>query len=292
MQRIFGYSLTADNAQERAYILFGSTTRNGKSTLVESFRAMMGEYAGVMQPESLEQVRQKNGSNPSPDIARLTGIRFLSVPEPRKNLMLDVALFKALTGGDTITARMLKQNPFEFKPVFTLFMHCNSLPLVTDDTLFQSERVRIITFDRHFEEYEQNKNLKKELRAQEVLSSILNWAIIGLKDFRENGEQPPACVMVSTAKYKEKSDKILLFMDECMEKSSNGNSAVADVYKVYCKWNIDNDRGFEGKQRFIMDMRDHGLIRDTGTVEGKTVRNVVAGFTIVAEWRDVIEGEV
>lgn len=289
LQRVCGYALTADCSLEKAFFLYGSSTRNGKSTFVETFRAMMGDYASVMQPESLEQAKHKNGSNATPDIACLAGVRFLSVPEPRKNMLLDVSLFKVLTGGDTIKARKLYENGFEFQPHFKLFMHCNSLPVVTDDTLFQSERVRIITFDRHFEEHEQNQNLKHELREGEILSSVLNWAIVGLNDLRENGENPPACVMVSTNQYKEKSDKIMSFFDECMEQADK-NTAGGDVYKVYGEWCKDNERGVEGRQRFFLNLREHGLMRKSGTVDGITVRNVVTGYVIGEAWLDVLQG--
>lgn len=288
LQRVCGYALTADCSLEKAFFLYGLTTRNGKSTFVETIRAMMGDYASVMQPESLEQAKQKNGSNATPDIACLAGVRFLSVPEPRKNMLLDVSLLKALTGGDTIKARKLYENGFEFQPQFKLFMHCNSLPVVTDETLFQSERVRIVTFDRHFEEHEQNQNLKQELREREILSSVLNWAIVGLNDLRENGENPPPCVIMSTNNYKAKSDKIMMFFVDCMEQADK-NTAGGDVYKVYVEWCKENERGVEGMQRFFNNLREHRLMRESGTVDGITVRNVVAGYAIREAWLDALQ---
>ena len=288
LRRMCGYSLTAIPTLEKAFILYGSTTRNGKSTFVESFRAMMGDYAGSMKPESLAAVKGKNGSSASPDIADLAGIRFLSVPEPPKNMLLDVALVKALTGGDAIRARQLYKNLFEFRPQFKIFIHCNALPVVTDDTLFDSERVRIIEFERHFTEREQNQKLKSELQKPEVLSSILTWALKGLKDFQKNGERPPKCVKAATENYRQRFDKIAMFFCEVMEQEQGKNTAGVDVYQAYMKWCSADSRGYgtEGKQKFFKALRDHGLLQDKATVNGNTVKNVIVGYTISAEWEE------
>lgn len=44
-------------------------------------------------------------------------------------------------------------------------------------TLFSSGRVIIVPFDRHFEEWEQDRTLKAEFAKDEAQSAILNWLI-------------------------------------------------------------------------------------------------------------------
>lgn len=280
LQRTCGYYLTAQTTLEAAFFLYGATTRNGKSTFAETFRNMMGDYAAAIPPETLALAKNRNSDGASPQIARLAGVRFLNVSEPPKRMLLDVAMFKGLTGGETISARKLYQEPFEYRPQFKICINCNSLPVVTDETLFQSERVRIITFDRHFEPQEQNKELKQELQAADVLSSVLNWALQGLRDFKKNGERPPKCVIASTEKYKLQSDKIRQFFDDCMEQSKE-NTSGADAYKVYCNW--CNDKGFaaEGKSVFFASLRDRGLMQKRATIAGKTVSNVITGYVLL-----------
>ncbi|MGI6585068.1 MAG: hypothetical protein ACOX3L_03835 [Lutisporaceae bacterium] len=51
---------------------------------------------------------------------------------------------------------------FDFSPKFKLYINTNYLPVITDMTLFSSGRVVIIPFERHFDESEQDKNLKRE----------------------------------------------------------------------------------------------------------------------------------
>lgn len=281
LQTICGYFLTESTTLEAAFILYGATTRNGKSTFVETFRNMMGDYSASIPPETLAMSKNHNSNGASPQIARLAGVRFLNISEPPKSMLLDVALFKSLTGGEMISARKLYQEPFEYLPQFKICMNCNFLPVVTDDTLFQSERVRIITFDRHFEPQEQNKHLKQELQSAEVLSSVLNWALDGLREFKKNGEQPPKSVCISTDIYKLQSDKIRQFFDDCFIPSSNTNTSGADAYKAYCRWCNDNGYAAEGKGVFFKCLRDRGLMKKRGTIDGTSVFNVVEKYKII-----------
>ncbi len=280
VQKICGYALTANTELETIFLLYGPTTRNGKSTFIESFAHMLGNYAATAQPETIAIGKNRKGGAASPDLARLVGVRFLSISEPPQKMLLDVSLIKQLTGGDMITARNLYQSPFEFKPEFKLMINTNNLPTVTDNTLFSSERVRIITFDRHFEKFEQNPHLKQELLKPETQSAILNWALEGLQKYRLEGEQPPECVLNATADFKKTSDKILKFFDDCMEKSDS-NTSGSDVYTQYKSWCNNNNYASEKKGEFFAALRERNLLAKTATIAGKTVRNVVAGYKII-----------
>lgn len=122
LQMLFGYAMEGTNKREEAYMLYGKTTRNGKSTLLDTINYLFGDYGMTIQPESLME-QKKNGRAASGDIARLNGCRLLQMAEPPNNMKLDVALFKTLTGRDKITARRLYECEFEFTPVFKLFLN-------------------------------------------------------------------------------------------------------------------------------------------------------------------------
>ena len=88
-------------------------------------------------------------------------------------MVFDAALLKTLTGRDTITARHLHEREFQFVPSFKLFINTNYLPHVNDDTLFASDRVNVITFDKHFGDDERDPELKEKLKAQENISGAM-----------------------------------------------------------------------------------------------------------------------
>ncbi len=150
LQKILGYGLTGDTRHECMAILYGITTRNGKGTLCESILKVLGTYACASRPETLALKNKVNSSGPSEEIARLAGVRFVNIPEPGKGLPLNVAQVKSLTGNDTINARFLHENSFDFKPQFKIYINTNYLPIVNDVTVFTSGRILIIPFDRHF----------------------------------------------------------------------------------------------------------------------------------------------
>ena len=129
---------------ECLFILYGPTSRNGKGTTMESILRIMGEYGKNADPTMLQAKFNAQSGGPSEEIARLAGSRFVNISEPEKKITLDAALTKRLTGNDTITARYLHENSFEFRPNFKIFINTNHRPNITDLTLFESGRIKII----------------------------------------------------------------------------------------------------------------------------------------------------
>lgn len=288
IQKILGLSLTADTSAEQSFIFYGSTSRNGKSTLVETFAYMLGNnggYAMTIKPESLA-ARSKDGRSASGDIARLDGCRFLNCPEPNKRMQLDPSLFKQITGRDLITARHLFESEFEFMPHFKLIMNTNYLPNINDDTLFASGRINVVTFDRHFTKKEQVTDLKDNLRKPENISGIFNWCLEGLRKFRKHRLKPPQCVLDATQEYRETCDKVGNFIKDCLvpvDSDTHGVIQAATVYKYYKAWCIENGYMVEGRNSFFTDLRAKGLLHNSGTVGRKTIRNVIRGYDLSAD---------
>lgn len=291
LQKLLGYSLTGDTKLEACFILYGATTRNGKSTLVETYAYMLGNtvgYALNMKPETLAAKQNTDSRQASGDIARLDGCRFLNASEPPKKMIFDVGLLKNLLGRDSITCRHLHEREFEFMPRFKLFMNTNFLPLISDDTLFTSGRINVITFDRHFEPHEQDRDLKDKLKKQDNISGFFNWCIKGLKLFYEYGADPPHSVKSATGDYRANSDKVGNFISECLEPDTNNIKAL-DVYKAYQTWCKNNGFGAENKSNFFAELKSKNIFAKSGTVKGKTNPNIVIGYKIIEEIIDFPE---
>lgn len=283
LQKIAGLSLTGNTQEETCFILYGSTTRNGKSTFCETLIHLLGDYALTMKPESLAVKQNLDSRQASGDIARLAGCRLCNASEPPKRMLFDTALLKSLLGRDSITARHLHQREFSFVPKFKLVINTNYLPTITDDTVFGSGRINVISFDRHFEPHEQDKHLKDKLKQESELSGILNWCIKGLQLYRQEGLKPPAAVQQATETYRTDSDKIGNFIKECLTKTGK-NSSVKTIYEVYGRWCEDNGFGVENKGNFMAELKSKGVYASSGTVDGKTVKNIVKGYSVEAEF--------
>ena len=252
LQKALGYALTGSTRYECLFILYGATTRNGKGTAMETFLRLMGDYGRTARPETIGTKFQMNSNAPSEDVARLNGARFVNISEPDKKLTLSAALVKSLTGNDTITARFLHENSFEYRPQFKMFINTNYLPQITDLTLFSSGRVKTIPFNRHFEEQEQDRGLKDLFARPENLSGILNWCIEGLRMLEKEGFTEPDVVRAATSEYEHNSDKLALFMEECLERVPEALTRTSVVYRCYQGWcqengfHAENTRNFKG----------------------------------------------
>ena len=278
LQKIMGYSLTGNTNLETSWIFYGSSCRNGKSTLIETFSYMLGRtkgYAVSVLPQTLAQKNNKSSQQPSSDVARIEGARMMSVSEPADGLVLNIAFIKTLLGRDTIVARKLYANETEFIPQAKLFISTNHLPKVTDDTLFASRRVNVVPFNRHFTEKEQDLSLKQRLTTKNNISGIFNWCCAGLKKYYIEGAEPPEMVVNATKAYRANSDVIGKFLRECTVKKEKHNLSASSVYDEFTKWCQQSAFDLKRKSAFLGYLREKRLLSDTGTVDGRTVHNVL-----------------
>lgn len=237
LQKALGYALTGDTSLECLFILYGATSRNGKGTTMETFLKIMGDYGKTSNPEMLStKFGNTNASEPSEEIARLAGVRFVNISEPEKKITFNAALVKRMTGNDTLNARFLHENSFDFKPNFKIFINTNYKPSVSDMTLFYSNRLKLIPFKRHFEEHEQDKGLKAFFSTDVCLSAIFNWCYEGYMRFRSEGLEDPAAVSQATKEYQEESDRIGQFVDAWLEEGEAFEVRTSAAYKLYGEW--------------------------------------------------------
>lgn len=284
LQKLSGYLLLGNSIEEEIYFLNGLTTRNGKTTFIETLAYMLGNsngYALKIDPKSLGFSRYQNPNAPRGDIARLVGCRLAYTSEPDKQLTLDAGLLKQMSGGNVISARFNHKEIFQFEPDFKLVVDCNNLPLITDNTLFDSGRIRVVTFDKHIPEEKQDKSLKAKLREPDNLSGILNWCLDGLEKYLKDGLVPPPAVVEATNNYRENSDKLGAFISERLEESEQ-NCSGKDVYKEYQRWCRENNLELEQKGIFFADMRARGLLVARGKVNGQSLHNVIVGYEIAS----------
>ena len=237
LQKALGYALTGDTSLECLFILYGATSRNGKGTTMETFLKIMGDYGKTSNPEMLStKFGNTNASGPSEEIARLAGVRFVNISEPEKKITFNAALVKRMTGNDTLNARFLHENSFDFKPNFKIFINTNYKPSVSDMTLFYSNRLKLIPFKRHFEEHEQDKGLKNFFSEPANLSAIFNWCYEGYRLFRASDLSDPAAVVSATKEYQEESDRIGQFVDAWLEEGEAYEVRTSAAYKLYGEW--------------------------------------------------------
>lgn len=284
LQKALGYGISGDTSYECLFVLYGATTRNGKGTLCESVLKVLGSYGCSARPETISVKNINNSSGPSEDIARLAGVRFANISEPSRGLVLNAAQVKSMTGGDSINARFLHENSFDFSPSFKLYINANYLPVITDMTLFNSGRVVIIPFDRRFEEDEQDKTLKREFAKAGNQSAILNWLIQGYQRLQAEGFTQPGAVKAATDAYRHDSDKVALFFEDSLEESPNSEERTAEVYFRYQQWCRDNGCYAENARNFKQAISAIARVERKRPRAGGGLTTVLIGYKLVSEF--------
>lgn len=280
LQKAMGYGISGNTRYECLFVLYGATTRNGKGTLCESVLKVLGRYGCTARPETISIKSTVNSHNPSEDVARLAGVRFANISEPGRGLMLNAALVKSMTGNDTINARFLHENSFDFRPQFKLYINTNYLPIINDMTLFTSGRIVIIPFQRHFEENEQDKDLKNQFAKPECQSAILNWLIEGYKLLQKEGLRQAAAVKAATDDYMQDSNKIRQFVEEVLTEAPALEIKTATVYERYRQWCQDNGFYTESSRSFNQELRGFAKIVKKRPKGSANVTSVLIGYTM------------
>ncbi|WP_320123029.1 phage/plasmid primase, P4 family [uncultured Sphaerochaeta sp.] len=280
LQKSFGYGISGDTRHECLFILYGLLTRNGKGTVTESVLVSLGDYGASVRPETIAQKNQVNSQGPSEDIARLAGIRFANISEPARGLVINAAQVKSMTGNDTINARFLNENSFDYKPQFKLYINTNYLPVVTDMTLFSSGRIIIIPFDRHFEEWEQDKTLKQEFNKPEVQSAILNWLVEGYWMLEDEGLEMPKSVREATQTYFHESNKVEQFIEDRLVSQIGGEARTSNIYESYRDWCASNGCYAENIRSFNNELRKYGNLIRRRPLDGGEKTTLLLGYCL------------
>lgn len=230
LQRAVGYACTGDVREQCLFFCYG-TGQNGKSTFIEIIHELLGTYA---QQAEFSSFLQRRGEGPRNDLARMRGTRFVSAVEAPGDRSFDESILKQLTGGDTITARRLYEEFFEFRPTHKIFLAANHKPHVSEQSEAFWRRIRLIPFTVYIPPEKRDLDLKKNLTNE--LSGILNWVIQGCLDWQREGLQEPDVVRKATRSYREEEDLLGEFIEAMCEIEPRSWSPTSDLYQGFVTW--------------------------------------------------------
>jgi putative DNA primase/helicase len=209
--------------------VFHGAGANGKSTLIGVLRRLLGDFAVTAAFDTFMRQRDRGPRN---DLARLHRARLVTAAESGEGRRLDEATVKEITGGDTIAARFLYGEHFEFKPEFKLVLVTNHRPQVDGDDDAIWRRLRLFPFEQSFEGRE-DRALTEKLEAE--LPGILAWAVSGCLEWQEEGLGEAAAVTHATAEYRQDEDVLGAFLAErCVMQGDVPKQELREAYEAYC----------------------------------------------------------
>jgi putative DNA primase/helicase len=288
IRRLFGYAITGLTT-EHFIACFVGEGRNGKGTMFEVLRSILGDLAWAIQPELiLEQKNTRSSAGPSPDMVSLQGRRMVIASETDENRRVSGAKVKMLTGSDTICARS-PHDRFEtnFRPTHKLFVYTNHIPggLTRDYALVK--RLLFLQYplkyvDNPSEENERQRDPELPAKLMEEAAGILAWLVQGCLEWQQHGLAPPEKIRADVEQLRRSEDTFEQFFLDAMEKTeSNVPVKFADIYQKYKEWYVDavseTTSYMPSKKKISAWLERHGYTKDT---KGGTVKFTGLAFQV------------
>jgi putative DNA primase/helicase len=255
LQRMAGYGLTAITWEHALFFLYG-TGANGKSVFLNTISGVMGDYAKTAPIEAF--IASSNDRHPT-DLAGLQGARLVTAIETEENRRWAESKLKALTGGDRIAARFMRQDFFEFTPQFKLLIAGNHKPgLRTVDEAIR-RRFNLVPFTVTIPEAERDDKLTEKLRSE--WPGILQWMIDGCVAWQCEGLNPPEIVRTATADYLSEEDALGRWLEDCCVQERGYRTSTTDLFKSWHSWCERNGEQLGTEKRFSQNLEARGYCK-------------------------------
>jgi putative DNA primase/helicase len=259
LQRVCGYALTGDTSEDALFFLYGLGA-NGKSVFIRTIAGILGDHH---RTASMETFTVTNSERHPTDLAMLRGARLVSAIETEEGKRWDEAKIKALTGGDRITARFMRQDFFEYTPRFKLMIAGNHRPAIRSVDEAIRRRMNLIPFMVTIPREERDPELSHKLKAE--WPGILAWMIAGCLAWQRDGLQPPQAVTAATEDYLEAEDAVRVWIDECCETGPNQSDSAANLWAGWKAWAERAGEYVGNKRKFSRKLEEKGFPREKGT---------------------------
>jgi putative DNA primase/helicase len=278
LQRLMGYAVTGLTTEHILAFFYGGG-RNGKSTFLQTVRAMLGEYACAAPRELLFE--KKNASDHPTEMARLYGRRFAVCAEIGEHTIVDEAKVKDLTGGDAISCRRMREDFWDLIPTHKLVMAGNHKPTVRGDDLGIWRRIRLVPWTVTIDEDEVDRNLPAKLLTE--LPGILRWCVQGCLEWQRIGLSEPSDVIDATREYRTESDALGQFLAQQMVFEPTGRVSRQSIRQRYETWCEELGYTPLGPRKLAQRLKERGG-RDTRVREGVRVKDGWAGVRLKSDY--------
>jgi putative DNA primase/helicase len=211
----------------------------------------------------------------------LRGARLVTAQETTEGRRWDETKIKALTGGDPISARFMRQDFFTYLPEFKLLIAGNHKPGLRGVDEAIRRRLNLIPFSVTIPRAERDPDLAQKLKAE--WPGILQWAIEGCAQWAKHGLAPPKAVVDATVAYLDSEDAVSRWLEEKCDTSNRGAfTAIAALFASWKAW-AEAAGEMAGTQRRLgraLENRGFRRGRDDGAAGPGTGARGFLGITV------------
>jgi P4 family phage/plasmid primase-like protien len=262
IRRLMGYACVGEVREAILPVFYGQGA-NGKTVLLETVQAVLGDYATVAPQKFLVQGPGQHAT----EIAAIAGARLVIASETNEGERFDEAKVKILTGGDRIKARFMRQDEFTFSPSHLLVMMTNHRPEVGSGGTSFWRRLREIPFGHVVPEDARDPELTQRLTDRHG-PAIMAWLAQGAAEYARDGLREPDGVKVATQAYEASTDTVARFVDDMVilgggEAVKVNSSEVREAYETWCR--TEGETPVAAKTLTTQLMGKYGIGRHKGS---------------------------
>ncbi len=258
MQRMAGYALTGSTKEHALFFLYG-TGGNGKGLFLNTITAILRDYTAI---SSMDTFTASKSERHSTELAMLRGARIVTAQETEEGRRWAESKIKALTGGDPVTARFMRQDNFTFIPQFKLIIAGNHKPGLRNVDAAIRRRFYLIPFTVTIPPDKIDKDLPEKFKAE--WPGILRWMIEGCLTWQKKGLVAPQIVAEATEEYLSSEDILGAWIGERCELNGSGFEQIGDLYQDFVGWCKNTGEYFGSKTDFSQKMSNRGFQKGTG----------------------------
>lgn len=240
VHRMLGYSITDETREQKIFFLYGDGN-DGKSVLLDTVSKVLGDYAASAKKDLVMDGYSSNNNDNS--LARIKAKRLVWIDEVGARDKLNEGLVKNITSGTgEITARYLYANEFSYKFTSKVIITTNYEPRITGVDKGIWRRIIVLPFDLGLKESEVDRHLGEKLADE--YPQILAWLIDGAKLYFKKGlADIPQCSLDLTSEYKEESDEIQIWLDECTDTAPEDfPNTASELYNSFITWALKENQ--------------------------------------------------
>ena len=269
LQQWLGYCLTG-SVREHSFIFVDGPGGNGKGVFLNVTSRILGDYATVAAMDTF--TASKHDRHPT-DLAKLRGARIVVASETEHGHAWAEAKIKALTGGDRISARFMRQDFFDYDPQFKLTIIGNHKPVIRNVDDAMRRRVNIIPFV--------HKPPIADMQLEETLITeapgILQWMIEGCLDWQANGLIRPDIVQAATADYFSDQDLVAQWIEYSCDANPGTYPPIwdyaADLFASWAQYARKAGEDPGSQKAFASELGKRGFERDRKP-QGRTFKGI------------------
>lgn len=253
LQRMAGYCVTGSTVEQVLFFLQGPGG-NGKGVFIGTLTSVLGSYA---QTAAMGTFTAAPTEQHSCDLAMLRGARLVVMQETDDGKRWAEAKVKALTGGDTITARFMRQDFFSYTPTFKIIVASNHRPGLRNVNEAIRRRLLLVPFSVVIPAPDRDRYLARKL--QKEWPGVLAWMIEGCREWQRIGLAPPAAVTAASAEYLANEDLIQSWIEECAELARDKAVYSSAAYSSFKAWMELAGEFVPSHRWFVMALVDRGF---------------------------------